>query len=45
MGLINAVGYPVTADVTLLVVAAALEILLVVNAAQWIGADISALVA
>lgn len=45
MGLMNSIGYPVTADVTLVVVAAALEILIVVSAAQLIGADVSALVA
>lgn len=45
MGLVNAIGYPVTADVTLITVAVALEILLIVGAAQLIGADVSALVA
>ncbi|OBK31679.1 hypothetical protein A5634_13390 [Mycobacterium asiaticum] len=44
MGLINTIGYPLAADVTLLTVAATIELFLVISAAQMIGADISALI-
>ncbi|MDP7734997.1 hypothetical protein [Mycobacterium paragordonae] len=45
MGLVNAVGYPLAAGITLSTMAAALEILILAAAAQQIGADLSALVA
>lgn len=45
MGMVNAVGYPLTAGVTLSIMAAALETLIVAAAAQQVGAGLSALVA
>ncbi|SOJ55290.1 putative PPE family protein PPE42 [Mycobacterium simulans] len=44
MGLVNAVGYPIAADVALVTAAGALELLILINAGQAIAYDISALV-
>ncbi|RUP05665.1 MAG: PPE family protein [Mycobacterium sp.] len=41
MGLVNAIGYPLAAGVTLCTMAVALEILVVAAAAQQIGAELS----
>lgn len=43
MGLVNAVGYPLAADVALLMGAGLLEVLVVVNAGQTIANEISAI--
>jgi PPE-repeat protein len=45
MGLVNAVGYPVAADVALLLVAGLLQVLIVVTAGQTISGDITGLLA
>ncbi|BBX73538.1 PPE family protein [Mycobacterium shinjukuense] len=44
MGLVNAVGYPIAADVAIVTAAGALEILIFINAARAIGGEISGLV-
>ncbi len=44
IGLVNAVGYPIAADVALISAAGALELLILISAGQTIARDISALV-
>lgn len=44
MGLVNAVGYPIAANAGMLTVVAALELFILVNAAQDIGGSVTALV-
>lgn len=44
MGLVNAVGYPLAADVALFTAAGGLQLLIIISAGRTIANDISAIV-